>query len=44
LRHYKTEREEEIGGVRNILLGMQVVMQYALFLVKVGLEEKTISF
>jgi len=30
LRHYKTGREEEIGGVRKILAGMQVVMQYRL--------------
>jgi len=43
LRHYKTGREEEIGRVRNILGGMQVVMQYPLVLVKVGLEKKTVN-
>jgi hypothetical protein len=43
LRHYKTGREEEIGGVRNILGRMQFVMQYSLFLVKVGLEGKTVN-
>jgi hypothetical protein len=39
LKHYKTGREEEIGGVRKILAGMQVFMQYPLVLVKVGLAE-----
>ena len=43
LRRYKTGREEEIGGVRNILGCMHFVMQYLLFLVKVGLEEKTVN-